>query len=85
MILDPVAVVIDAVVALRGQRILGVVGDRRRRCRRRHCPGSLKKRRPLRPMRAMRAMVDAALEDVRPLFTELYANTGRPSIPPSSA
>ena len=34
------------------------------------------------PLRPMRAMVDEALEDVSPLFTKLYANTGRPSIPP---
>ena len=34
------------------------------------------------PLRPMRAMVDEALEDVSPLFTELYADTGRPSIPP---
>jgi transposase len=30
----------------------------------------------------MRAMVDEALEVVSPLFAELYASTGRPSIPP---
>ena len=34
------------------------------------------------PLRPMRVMVDAALEDVGPLFRELYAKTGRPSIPP---
>ncbi len=34
------------------------------------------------PLRPMRAMVDEALEHVSPLFAELYANTGRPSIPP---
>ncbi len=34
------------------------------------------------PLRPMRAMVDEALEDMGPLFAELYANTGRPSIPP---
>jgi hypothetical protein len=30
----------------------------------------------------MRAMVDEALEEVSPLFAELYTNTRRPSIPP---
>jgi transposase len=34
------------------------------------------------PLRPMREMVDEALEDVSPLFAELYANIGRPSIPP---
>ncbi len=34
------------------------------------------------PLRAMRAMVDEALEHVSPLFAELYADAGRPSIPP---
>ena len=34
------------------------------------------------PLRPMRKMVDEALKDVSPLFAELYANTGRPSIPP---
>ena len=34
------------------------------------------------PLRPMRAMVDAALEEVSPLFADLYARTGRPSIPP---
>jgi transposase len=34
------------------------------------------------PLRPMRAMVDEALADVSPLFAELYAETGRPSIPP---
>ena len=34
------------------------------------------------PLRLMRATVDEALEDMSPLFAELYANTGRPSIPP---
>jgi transposase len=34
------------------------------------------------PLRPMREMVDKALEDVGPLFAELYADTGRPSIPP---
>ena len=31
------------------------------------------------PLQPMRAMVDEALEDVSPLFTELYEDTGRPS------
>jgi len=34
------------------------------------------------PLRPMRAMVDEALEEVGPRFAELYARTGRPSIPP---
>ena len=34
------------------------------------------------PLRPMRAMVDEALAEVSPLFAELYANMGRPSIPP---
>ncbi len=34
------------------------------------------------PLRPMRAMVDEALEGVSPLFAQLYADTGRPSIPP---
>jgi transposase len=34
------------------------------------------------PLRPMRAMVDEVLEEVSPLFAELYTNTGRPSIPP---
>src|SRR5262245_24977165 len=34
------------------------------------------------PLRAMRALVDGALEELSPRFAELYARTGRPSIPP---
>lgn len=34
------------------------------------------------PLRPLRAMVDAALEEMSPLFADLYARTGRPSIPP---
>jgi len=34
------------------------------------------------PLRAMRSMVDVALAEVSPRFEELYARTGRPSIPP---
>ena len=34
------------------------------------------------PLRPMRAMVDAALEEMSAGFEELYAQTGRPSIPP---
>ena len=34
------------------------------------------------PLRPLRAMVDEALEEVSPLFRDLYAETGRPSIPP---
>ena len=34
------------------------------------------------PLRPTREMVDEALEDVSPLFPDLYATTGRPSIPP---
>ncbi len=34
------------------------------------------------PLRPMRAMVDEALREVGPLFETLYAQTGRPSIPP---
>ncbi len=34
------------------------------------------------PLRPMRAMVDAALETLADRFEELYAATGRPSIPP---
>ena len=34
------------------------------------------------PLRPMRAMVDAALEEMSPVFAELYAGSGRPSIPP---
>ena len=34
------------------------------------------------PLRPMRALVDDALKDLSPLFEELYASSGRPSIPP---
>ncbi len=34
------------------------------------------------PLRPLRAMVDDALKDVSPLFADLYAETGRPSIAP---
>jgi transposase len=34
------------------------------------------------PLRPLRAMVDAALEEMSPLFADLYARTGRSSIPP---
>jgi transposase len=34
------------------------------------------------PLRPMRALVDAALREMEPRFSELYARTGRPSIPP---
>lgn len=34
------------------------------------------------PVRPVRAMVDAALGEMSPLFEELYASRGRPSIPP---
>jgi len=34
------------------------------------------------PLRAIRGMVDTALCDLSPAFAELYARTGRPSIPP---
>jgi transposase len=34
------------------------------------------------PLRAMRALVDGALEAISPRFSGLYAETGRPSIPP---
>ncbi len=34
------------------------------------------------PLRPMRAMVDEALKEMSPLFADLYARTGRPSIPP---
>ncbi len=34
------------------------------------------------PLRAMRTMVDRALADLSPLFAQLYARVGRPSIPP---
>jgi transposase len=34
------------------------------------------------PLRPIRAMVDAALEQLSPRFEALYAQTGRPSVPP---
>ena len=34
------------------------------------------------PLRAMRAMVDPLLHDLSPRFAALYAERGRPSIPP---
>ena len=34
------------------------------------------------PLRSIRAIVDEALEALSPAFAELYAKTGRPSIPP---
>jgi transposase len=34
------------------------------------------------PLRVIRAMVDAALDEMSPLFEAMYATTGRPSIPP---
>src|ERR1700730_4423597 len=34
------------------------------------------------PLRAVRRVVDAALERMSPSFQKLYAQTGRPSIPP---
>lgn len=34
------------------------------------------------PLRAIRKMVDAALEEMSPRFSEMYAATGRPSIAP---
>jgi transposase len=34
------------------------------------------------PLRAIRAIVDAALADLSPTFRKLYADVGRPSIPP---
>ncbi len=34
------------------------------------------------PLRPMRALVDAALKKLSPRFSSLYANRGRPSIPP---
>jgi transposase len=34
------------------------------------------------PLRVMRTVVDAALEEMGPVFEGLYARTGRPSIPP---
>jgi transposase len=34
------------------------------------------------PLRAIRKLLDAALRDLSPLFDEMYAEMGRPSIPP---
>jgi hypothetical protein len=34
------------------------------------------------PLRPIRIMVDNALNDLAPLFREMYSHTGRPSIPP---
>ena len=34
------------------------------------------------PLRPMRALVDAALKELSPRFSRLYAKSGRPSIPP---
>ena len=34
------------------------------------------------PLRPIRAMVDRALREMSPLFDEMYAEMGRPSIPP---
>src|SRR5712692_11917888 len=34
------------------------------------------------PLRAIRAMTDAALDRLSPRFEAMYAQTGRPSIPP---
>ena len=34
------------------------------------------------PMRLIRAVVDEPLEVLSPRFEELYARTGRPSVPP---
>ena len=34
------------------------------------------------PLRPIRIMVDSALNDLAPLFGEMYSHTGRPSIPP---
>ena len=44
---------------------------------------SLEKRVPAdHPLRPMREMVDAALRDLSPRFARMYADVGRPSIPP---
>ena len=37
---------------------------------------------PLRPLRPLRTMVDDILKQMSPRFAKLYADTGRPSIPP---
>ncbi len=34
------------------------------------------------PLRPIRQMVDAALENLSPVFNQMYSHTGRPSIPP---
>ena len=34
------------------------------------------------PLRSIRQMVDAALESMSPVFSQIYSHTGRPSIPP---
>jgi transposase len=34
------------------------------------------------PLRSIRQMVDAALENLSPVFSQMYSHTGRPSIPP---
>ena len=34
------------------------------------------------PIRAIKAIVDTALAELSPVFNEIYARTGRPSIPP---
>jgi len=34
------------------------------------------------PLRPIRQMVDTALENLSPVFSEMYSHTGRPSIPP---
>src|SRR5512138_3988517 len=34
------------------------------------------------PLRPIRQMVDAALDDLSPVFCLMYSHTGRPSIPP---
>ncbi len=34
------------------------------------------------PLRRIKVLVDAALKDLSPLFDEMYAREGRPSIPP---
>src|SRR5512138_3146440 len=34
------------------------------------------------PIRSIKALADAQLEELSPLFDEMYSSTGRPSIPP---
>lgn len=34
------------------------------------------------PLRPIRQMVDAALDDLSPVFCQMYSHTGRPSVPP---